>query len=432
MMRVRDLLMGLRRSSLAKDSFWALFGSALGKGLSLLAGIAIARFLGKEIYGEYGMIKNTLLMIAIFSSFGLGYTATKFIAECKNTNPRKALLVHRIAQRITFAMSGFIAVMVCVFANYVAVWLEAPHLVNVLRFSAVAIIFNAINTTQTGELSGYNAYKTIAVNNLIAGVLTFLLSVAFTYFWNLEGAIVALVVSLIANCILNYVSLKKELCKDNLQIKDKALFKEIVSFSCPVALQESLYSVTHWLNVVILIKLAGYGELGLSSAAGQWMAVMLFVPGALRNVALSHLSATNSDKAANDRTLKRLLLVNFVSTFIPFLGIFILSGWICSWYGKDYEGMQAVLNVCVFTAVVNSLTNVFTQEFMAKNKNWYLFFTRLFRDCGILVVAYVCLLEIKHSGALIFAVISLCFQILYLVFLWVKYGSLMKKSLPVY
>ncbi len=426
MSQLRNVVVRARKSSLFRDSFWALFGSALGKGLSLLAGIAIARFLGKEIYGEYGMIKNTLLMIAVFSSFGLGYTATKFIAESRNENPHRALLVHRIAQRVTLVASGFIAMLVCVFADYVAVWLEAPHLVNVLRLSAVAIVFNAVNTTQTGELSGYNAYKAIAVNNLIAGVLTFFLSVGFTYLWALEGAIVALVLSLIANCMLNYFSLRRELCRDNLQIKDNVLFKEILSFSFPVALQESLYSVTHWLNVVILIKLAGYGELGLSSAAGQWMAVMLFVPGALRNVALSHLSATNTDRTANHQTLKKLLMVNFVSTFIPFLVILILSGWICSWYGEDYKGMQAVLNVSVFTAVVNSLTNVFVQEFMAKNRNWYLFFTRLLRDVGILVVAYFCLLEIKHSGALIFAIVSFCFQTLYFMFLWFKYKLVMK------
>ena len=51
----------LKSSDLFKDSFWALAGSALGKGLSLLAGIAVARFLGKEVYGEYGTIRTCLL-----------------------------------------------------------------------------------------------------------------------------------------------------------------------------------------------------------------------------------------------------------------------------------------------------------------------------------------------------------------------------------
>ena len=59
-MDITNLKRRLLNSKLFKDSTWALLGSVLGKGLSLVAGIAVARFLGKEIYGEYGMIKNTL------------------------------------------------------------------------------------------------------------------------------------------------------------------------------------------------------------------------------------------------------------------------------------------------------------------------------------------------------------------------------------
>ena len=81
MSRVNEIISRLKQSRLFADSFWALVGSAAGKGLSLIAGIAVARFLGSELYGEYGTIKNTLLMIAIFSSMGLGYSATKFIAR---------------------------------------------------------------------------------------------------------------------------------------------------------------------------------------------------------------------------------------------------------------------------------------------------------------------------------------------------------------
>lgn len=424
MLRLIDIVGRLRQSSLFVDSFWALFGSALGKGLSLIAGIAVARFLGKDVYGEYGMIKNTLLMIAIFSSFGLGYTATKFIAENKKDNPVKTLFVHKISQRITFLVSGFIALLVFIFADYVAIWLDAPHLNGVLRLSAAAIIFNAINTTQTGELSGYNAYKAIAVNSFIVGVLTFILSVVFAYIWNLDGAVIALVISLIVNCLLNSYSLRKYLPKLKVKDADNRLLKEVLFFSLPVALQESLYSVTHWFSVVLLIKLAGYGELGLSSAAGQWMTIMLFIPAALRNVALSHLSSTNSNNKKNESILKRLLAVNFVSTLIPFFFICILSGWICSWYGDDYVGLQSVLNVCVFTAVINSLTNVFTQELMAKGKNWYLFFSRLFRDCFILFTTYFFLLTINESGALIYSLITLLFQVFYLILLLLKYRKL--------
>lgn len=420
-MHLSNIVQRLKQSRLFQDSFWALVGSAAGKGLSLIAGIAIARFLGSEVYGEYGTIKNTLMMIAIFSSLGLGYSATKFIAESKTSEDYNRIVdTHRIATFITLLMSGFIAFLLIIGANKVAIWLEAPHLAKALRLSAVAIIFNAINTTQTGELAGFGAYKELAKNNTIAGIFTFISSVALTYFYSFDGAIIALIISFAFNAILNKITINR--CIGSSRAKHKInlpYINDIIRFSIPIALQESLYSVTHWGNILIMVKLANYIEIGLWSAANQWMAVILFIPGALRNVALTHLSASNNDQKRNKDILKKLLAINFVSTFIPFLIILSLSSWITQWYGDSFCGLQVVLNICVFTAVVNSLTNVLTQEFMAHGQNWFLLWSRLIRDIGILISLYFAILHFGH-GALTGVIVTLIWQVLYLTSLLCK------------
>ncbi len=424
-MPINALVSRLKSSSLFKDSFWALSGNVAGKGLSLIAGIAVARFLGNEAFGGYGMIKNNLAMVAMFSSFGLGYTATKFIAECRKSNSGQACITHKVATRITLAASAAMAAIVGACAGPIAQWLDAPELTRLLRLSAVAIVFNAVNTTQIGELAGFNAYKAIAFNNLLSGVVTFVLSVALTYFYGIDGAVIALAASLLANCMFNRVSLRKHIqqidavkvCKDD--------YKRIAKFSLPVALQESSYSLTHWIATVVLIKVASYGELGIYSVAAQWMAVMLFVPGALRNVSLSHLSASNNNIASNKSVLKKMAMANLASTLVPFAIVAALSGWLCSLYGDTYVGLRAVLNVCMFTTVVSSLTNVLTQNMIALGHNWFLFVTRLARDLMTMGVAY-CAMALGGRGALAMALSSLLMQTLYLLLLLAKQRVLYK------
>lgn len=425
MTSIASFISRLRQSQLFNDSFWALLGSALGKGLSLLAGIAIAKFLGSELYGEYGTIKNTLLMIAIFSSMGLGYSATKFIAESRSRGENSRIIcTHRIASTITFIVSSIIAILVFIFAEQISLWLEASQLVTALRISSIAIIFNAINTTQAGELAGFGAYRRLAINNAYSGIFTFILSVALAYFYGFYGAITALTISLIFNALLNYISIRKCLSDyDTKAIIEHSYTKEIILFSLPIALQEGLYSITNWLGIFILIKLSGYVELGLYSAAMQWMSVILFIPGALRNVALSHLSATTNDNKRNHSILVRLMLINLASTLIPFFIIYLLSGFIENFYGDSFIGLQPVLNICVFTAVINSLTNVLTQEFMAQNRNWFLFISRLLRDTGSLIVAYIAIIHEGH-GAKIMSLAFLCCQIIYLIILFLVYYKL--------
>lgn len=418
---VCNIIQKFKRNTLLKDSFWAIIGSVLGRGLALIAGIAIARFLGKDVYGEYGMIKSNLVLISTFSTFGLGYTATKFIAQYLNKNSDVIYSIHHIATNVTLAFSTILALLVFLFAEPFAEFLEGEHLAYLFRYSAIAIVFNALTTTQIGELAGIGKYKTIAWNNTYSGVFTFVVSIIFTYLWGIEGAAIALVLSYCFNCLINIYSIKRYIINRSLLPIDeyRILRKEIISFSLPVALQESTYSITSWLTMFVLVKLSNYGEVGLSSVADQWFAILLFIPGALRNVALSHLSSSADDSDENIAIMKKLVLANFLCTFLPFIIVACFSNYVCRLYGGSYIGLQPVLLACLFNSVINSVSNVFAQELMAHSCNWYLFFSRVCRDVVSLGIGVVAILLYSHA-ALMIAISRVIGQLAYMCVLTYK------------
>ena len=75
-----------------------------------------------------------------------------------------------------------------------------------------------------------------------------------------------------------------------------------------------------------------------------------------------------------------------------------------------------LLNILVFTAVVSSLSNVLTQEFMAHGRNWFLFWSRLLRDIGSLITTYFAILSFGHA-AIVAASSMLIWQTGYLIVL---------------
>ena len=172
--RFNALYIRLRSNQFAQDSFWALLGNVVAKGMSLLGAILVARFLGKEVFGEFGTIKSTLMNLAIFSTFGLGYTATKYIAENKEGRPEILRALARRAMQITAVVSGLMALLLLMFSGYVAeTVLKASHLITPLRMVALWLVFNALTTTQVGILSGFGAFKAMARINAWVGVLAF-------------------------------------------------------------------------------------------------------------------------------------------------------------------------------------------------------------------------------------------------------------------
>ena len=167
---------GHNKGQLLKDSFWAVFGNAIGKGLLLLAGIAVARFLGRDSYGEYGLIRNTILTIGIFSTFGIGYTATKFISQGMAKFPDRILLIYHILIKITLIASIVISALIFTFARQLAVFLENAPLATAIRMCAIIIVFNALTFTQNAILCGFKEFKKVAINNGWSGIVTFVSS----------------------------------------------------------------------------------------------------------------------------------------------------------------------------------------------------------------------------------------------------------------
>ena len=71
--------------------------------------------------------------------------------------------------------------------------MEAAHLAMPLRILSILIIFNGLTTTQTGIIAGLGDFKELAKINAYVGGITFLSSVALTYYFSLEGALLPIV-----------------------------------------------------------------------------------------------------------------------------------------------------------------------------------------------------------------------------------------------
>ncbi len=420
-----------RNNKLINDSFWSLTGNVIGRGLSLFAGILVARFLGKDIYGEFGIIKDTILSVAMFSTFGLGYTATKFVADLKNNNKEKLNQFVKYATSVTLIISSTLAFILFLFAPKIAdSYLNAPHLINALRILSVLVIFNSLTTTQIGVIAGLGRFKDLAKINSIIGGVNFLLSVGFTYYWDLNGALFALLITQMLNWFLNYrlVKLYIPRKKESLKRDDKFL-KEILYFSSPVALQEGAFSLSSWLLSYSLIYFGGYGELGMFTVTAQWNSIVLFIPGILRNVVLSHLSGNIKDERRHSKIMKQTLIINFTTTLIMSLVIIIFSKMIASFYGSTFEGVDSLISIAVFTTIFSSMGGVYAQAYMSKGRNWEMLIIRLIRDFGLVIAFVVFQSKIDLGKAKLMIVLGLIFNVCFLLIMAFYYKRINYKSL---
>lgn len=420
-MKIKEVKNRLLSSQLFKDSFWAIFGNGFGNAMLLLAGILIARFLGKDLYGEYGVVKTTMFYVASFATFGLGFTSTKYIAQYVNEYKEYVKCIIRDSLEITLLFSGLIAILLIAFAQPMAEYVNEPKLKLSFQALSIVVVLKALTTTQIGILSGFKVFNKTARNTCLSGVFMLIVCVPLTYFWGLKGSLLALLSSQAFNSILNYLTIYRISKQLDNQL-ERNFKKELVSFSFPVALQESSYTVCHWTAVMLLTKYASAGELGLYSVGAQWNSIVLMIPSLLSNVVLSYLSSSVYNVKVHSRTVNRMLLINFTTTLLPFSVVYVFADWIAHFYGPTFTGLPSLMRIMVFATILESCSSVFKSELMAKGRTWMLFSLRFIRD-ALFVGSVYYMFAVRHvsNGAICYAWCFVTISIIFFLSMWIVY-----------
>jgi O-antigen/teichoic acid export membrane protein len=374
-----EILNRLKKSEIgkriAKGAFWSLGSSIFSQGLMLLSSIIIARLLGKNSYGEFGMIRSTVNAFIIFAGFGLGITSTKFISEFLKENKEKVGKIIALSNIFSVFSALIVSVLFFIFAPYISdKIINSPHLVNQLRIGGVVLFFSSINGSQSGILIGFEAFKTIAKINLIASLIAFPIQFIFTYYYGLVGSILGFASNFLILNFLNYRTILKFVRENEIYINYSQFWEErkiLFNFSIPSFLSGILVSPIIWLcNAMLVNQPNGYGELAILDVSNQWRNLVLFIPTALSQIVLPLLASSQSDKFQFKKILMFNIFINFSVSIIFFAFIFIFSDLILSFYGTDFNVGIMILRIVTFTAVLVAINNVIGQAIVSKGKVW--------------------------------------------------------------
>lgn len=412
----------LWNSSFFKDSFWAVSGNGIGNFLMLLSGIIIARLLGKDLYGEYGIVKSTMYLIALFSTFGLGDTSTKFIAEYLQRRPMDVQAIVHSSFRIVFVFSALMCLLLIAFSEELAEFVNYPRLKIPFQFLGIIIVLRAIGTWGAGVLGGFKDYKHLGINNIISGAIMLGLCVPLSLIYGLKGALAALLTSQLLLACINSIFVYVNISRMPTGGKEH-YERTLISFSFPFALNEFVFTLSTWGTSLLLTKYSSLGELGMYTACTQWNAIILFMPSLLGNVVLSYLSTTAaSDIERHEKLIRRMLLVNLVCTLIPLSVVMICSPLIVNYYGPTFAGMGSILGITVFGTVFSCLTRVFQSNLMSEGKKWTAFTIRSSYNLINLIAAFIVLrVTAGVNAAMNMAILSLLINILALIMYYAVY-----------
>lgn len=373
--RVQASPLGYR---LARGAFWSLVGSLISRGLGLLAGIVVARLLGKHDYGQLGIVQSTTGMFGIFAGFGMGLTANKHVAEFKVKDPARAGRIICLASLVSWTTGGLLTLILLVIAPWLArTTLGSANMTGLLRASAWLLLLGGINGAQTGALSGFEAFKTIARINLIAGLLAVPITLASAWFGGVNGSVWALVANLGVSCMMNFFALRKEAAVAGVPLSYRECVREwpiLWGFSVPAVLCGAIASPVTWAASAWLVNQAnGYAQMGVFNAVFR----IRIVPEMILNMLLAPLLPVLSETfgAGNTQGYRKAacsaLAVSLMVT-VPFaLFQMAVPALTLLPYGSAYAGNAAVVQWSMFDLALMGLFNpLMNQIVVSMNRMW--------------------------------------------------------------
>lgn len=357
---------------MAKGTFWVFVGTVSSKLLAMVAGIVLARWiLDKEAYGQFGVVKSTINMFMVVGSAGLGLTATKYIAEFKAVNKERIPSIYMLTMAFSLGLALLIGFLAFLFSDILSIEaLDTPQLIPALKVAAIALMFFIYNYAQEGALSGFEDFRSKAINNFAMHVVQIVAMIAGGYLglkhWGdgVTGAVIGYSISFVVYVLLDQFSINSNMRKLGLHSSFKSIEKEDVkllfSFTLPAAISSVLAVPAFWVVRVMLKNYTGgFSDVADYEVADQWRTMVFFLPAMLCQVILPILSSVKrEDNAGFWKILNVNLVINVSAALLTALAVVCLSRVILSFYGEQYTNVWPIIYLaiaCVFNAVSNLL-----------------------------------------------------------------------------
>jgi EPS I polysaccharide export inner membrane protein EpsE len=356
---------------------WSLVGAFFSQVIILLGTLLLARIFGKETYGQFVLIQSTVNTVGVFSGFGIGATATRYIAALKEIDPQRLARILALSEITVLIFSAIISLGLSIMSKQMSSSIfNAPELTTPLAIAAFAVFFSVLDGYHKSTLIGFESMRAFAVVSIVGVGLSLPIMLFSVYKFGLYGAVVSLVVSAFLQAIISRVQMTRVLLRSNISKKYNNCLKEwrvIRDYSLPSFLAGALVSSAHWVCQAMLSKMQnGYSEIALLGVAMQWFNVIIFLPLITSRVVMPMLTESfASDNINNSRKILYLAIKANILTAVPMaIFISIISPWLFELYGQDFKKDSFLLIIAAITAAIVAIQTPVGNLISAISRMW--------------------------------------------------------------
>ncbi|MFW5983025.1 MAG: MOP flippase family protein [bacterium] len=338
---------------------WSFLQNGGNQIIGFLLGIVLARVLMPEDFGMVAMVMVFIGFAGFLQQFGFNAALIQN-QDVDNRDYSTVFWFNAFAGLVLFAVF-FVG------SPLVGNIYDNPELNLLTKYLAFNFLFNALTSVQSTILTKQFEFKKLAVINLGANLLMYVVAIPLAL---LDHGVMALVWGTIAQNLGKGLALWVFSAWKPEFVFSKTSFKKLFKFGIFVFLQAPLGYIERNVDTFMIGKLSGDASLGLYNKAYQIMLLPIKnISNSFRQVLYPALSeAQNDNVRARMLILRMFRVVAFISFPIMFGIAVIAEPFIIGIYGEKWAGTIPLLQILAIIGANQSIGTFVGTGYNAKGK----------------------------------------------------------------
>lgn len=326
--------------------------------------IVLAKFLGPEQYGLFGVLMSLYLINRAFLNTGIPRAVSKFISE----KPKKFGEIYLSSLKLQIISAIIFSLLYVLFAPLIADFLNENSLVQHIRFLGIIIIPLAlVSLYLNGFINGKREFSRQALLRIFYALMRTTATISLVLLgFKLMGALWGYFLAVTITLIASHHALKFK------KVKTKFPTSKIIKFAIPITITALLVTLIRNMNVLLIKKIIGDNVVvGLYTAAATLSNASYLLFSSLPLTLLPSISSAISNK--NHQKIKDYITQSFRYIILVGFPIAILtsikaSDLLTIFYSETYANAGTVLGLLVIGSTLLTLLVAFTAIITGSNK----------------------------------------------------------------
>jgi O-antigen/teichoic acid export membrane protein len=403
----------------AKGSFHLLWGLVISTLISSIATILIARLLGSDLYGLYGIVLISPNLFGVFRDWGMNSAMVKYTAqfrsEDRESEVRSILLSGLIFElalgialsAISFALSGYLATNV----------FHRPQITSLIQIASITILATGITNAATATFTGIermqlNSIMLICQSSLRTAIMITLVLLGLSTAGAVLGYTVALVLTGLIGLILVWTQFKGLPKPNGIKLEIKAYTKTMLSYSTPLSLsviinsfQAQFYSFL--LPIFYVTSNSAIGNYGIAST---FVVLISFFSTPITTMLLPAFSKLNPQKDREALQNVFQFSVKYAAFFVvpvTALVMCLAQPAISTLFGTTYPTAALFLTLLAIYYTFPAFGSLSTGNFLiSQGKTTFLLYINLITAAIGLPMGYILIMNYGVVGLIVTSILA--------------------------